>query len=157
MLLLAHVALSLYALLAGVFVVVGLCKGQRWPWWTATFLASSIGTSASGYLFHSQTFGPPQIVGVVSLVALALAAFALYVRGLTGPWRVTYVTMAVIAFYLNAFVGVVQAFDKVSFLHAFAPNGSGAVFALAQVALLAIFALVGWRAVQRFHPSVNRL
>ncbi len=153
MLLLAHVALSLYALLAGVFVVIGLFKGQRLPLWTATFLASSIATSASGYLFHSQAFGPPQIVGVVSLVALALAVFAFYVRGLTGPWRITYVTTAVLAFYLNAFVGVVQAFDKIPFLHAFAPKGSGPVFALAQVALFTLFVLVGWKAVKRFHPE----
>ena len=153
MLLLAHVALSLYALLAGVLVVVGLLKSQRSPAWTASFLATSIATSASGYLFHSQSFGPPQIVGVVSLVALALAVFALYVRGLTGPWRITYVTAAVLAFYLNAFVGVVQAFDKIPLLHAFAPKGSGPVFALAQVALLTLFALLGWRAVNRFRPE----
>ena len=153
MLLLIHVALSLYALLAGVFVVVDLLKGRRSQLWTATFLAATIGTSATGYFFHSKTFGPPQVVGVVSLIALALAVFALYVRDLTGPWRITYVTTAVLAFYLNAFVGVVQAFDKIPFLHALAPKGSGPVFALAQVALLTLFVLLGFRAVKRFRPE----
>lgn len=153
MLLLIHVTLSLYALLAGVFVVAHLLQGRRSHLWTATFLASTILTSVTGYFFHSSTFGPPQIVGVVSLIALALAVFALYVHDLKGPWRVTYVTTAVLAFYLNAFVGLVQAFDKIPFLHVLAPKGSGPVFALAQVALLTAFVVIGFRAVKRFRPE----
>ena len=150
MLLLVHVALILYALLAGVFVVIGFLNGGRSQLWTASFLAATILTSVTGYFFPSSTFGPPQIVGVVSLIALAVAVFAFYVRHLTGPWRITYVTTAVLAFYLNAFVGVVQAFDKIAFLHVLAPKGSGPAFALAQIALLALFVFLGFRAAKRF-------
>ncbi len=153
MLLLVHVALSLYALFAGALVVIGLLKNRDQQGWTATFLGASIATSASGYLFDARAFGPPQIVGVVSLLALVVAVFALYVRRLAGPWRPTYVITTLLAFYLNAFVGVVQAFDKIPPLHALAPNGSGPVFAVAQTALLAVFVLLGFRAVKRFRPE----
>ena len=153
MLLFLHVAVSIVGLLTGVLVVSGLLRNQRLEGWTAVFLATTFATSASGYLFHSHMIGPPQIVGGVSLVTLGLALYALYVRRLAGPWRITYVVSAVLAFYLNAFVGVVQAFDKVALLHALAPKGSGPVFALAQVALFALFGGLGFRAVKRFHPE----
>ena len=43
---------------------------------------------------------------------------------------------ALFALYLNVFVGVVQAFQKVSFLHPLAPNGSEPPFAIAQALVL---------------------
>jgi len=150
MLLFIHVALSLYALVAGVLVTRDLMKARRSEPLTASYLATSFATSASGYLFHSQSFGPPQIVGLVSLAAIAVAVVALYVRKLAGPWCISYVITALLAFYLNAFVGVVQAFDKIPFLHALAPKGSGPVFAIAQAVLFGVFVVLGFRAVKRF-------
>jgi hypothetical protein len=154
MLLFLHVAVSIVGLFSGVVVVSGLLKNKPLPLWTAVFLASTFATSASGYLFPSHTIGPPQIVGGVSLVTLVLAGFAYYARRLVGRWRTTYVVSAVLAFYLNAFVGVVQAFDKIPFLHPLAPHGSGPVFALAQVALFTLFGALGFRARARFHPKL---
>ena len=61
-------------------------------------------------------FGPPDIVGAISLVVLALALVGLYVRHLNGVWRPIYVISAVLSLDLNAFVGVVQAFNKLTFL-----------------------------------------
>jgi len=61
---------------------------------------------------------PSYIIGVVSLVVLAVAILARYGRRLRGAWRPIYVICAAIALYLNVFVAAVQAFLKVSALHA---------------------------------------
>jgi hypothetical protein len=76
----------------------------------------------------------------------------IYTFHLAGPWRWIYVVGAAIALYLNVFVGVVQAFQKVSFLQPLAPTQSEAPFLVAQVAVLAIFLAAGVLAVRRFQP-----
>ena len=68
--------------------------------------------------FPFETFGPSEIVGVISLVVLA----ALHVYKLAGAWRWIYVATALVALYLNVFVGVVQTFQKVPFFNALAPT-----------------------------------
>ena len=81
--------------------------------WTALFLASTIATSATGFLFHSKTFGPPHVVGVISLMVLAIGLLALYGLHLARNWRGTYVFCALAALYFNVFVAVAQAFERV--------------------------------------------
>jgi hypothetical protein len=113
-------------------------------------------TSVTGFLFHSTSFGPPQVVGVLSLVVLAAAIPALYVFHLAGIWRVVYIVGATIALYFNAFVGVVQAFQKLPFLQPLAPTQSEPPFLVAQIAVLAIFIVLGFLALKRFHPQAPR-
>jgi hypothetical protein len=91
-------------------------------------------------------------MGVICLVVLAIAIFALYVRHLAGAWRWVYVTSALFALYLNVFVGVVQAFQKLPGLHELAPQGSEPPFAVAQVLVLALFVWLGIVSVKRFRP-----
>ena len=83
---------------------------------------------------------------------LAVALWALYGAGLIGPWRWIYAVCAVAAVYFNVFVGVVQAFDKIPPLHAFAPTGAGPVFGATQGVVLLVFVVLGWRAVKSFRP-----
>jgi len=147
-----HVALSVVGLLSGVIVVLGLLNGWRLPGWTALFLVTTIATSATGFLFHSPSFGPPQVVGVISLIVLAAAVAAQYIYHLAGRWRVVYVVTAVLAFYLNAFVGVAQAFQKIPLLHGLAPTGSEPPFLVAQAAVLALFVVIAVLSLKRFHP-----
>ena len=87
------------------------------------------------------------------LVVLAVALAALYAFHLSGAWRSVYVITAVLALYLNVFVGVVQAFQKLPFLQALAPTQSEPPFAVAHLAVLAVFAVLGYLAVRRFHPD----
>jgi hypothetical protein len=56
------------------------------------------------------------------------------------------------ALYLNIFVGVVQAFQKLPFLQALAPTQAEPPFQITQLAVLAIFIVLGVVAVVRFHP-----
>jgi hypothetical protein len=62
----------------------------------------------------------------------------------------TYVITAVIALYLNVFVGVVQSFEKVPALKALAPTQSEAPFKVAQLVVLVCFIALGILAAMRF-------
>jgi hypothetical protein len=148
-----HVVLSLIGIATGLVVVFGMLNARRCTAWTALFLATTVATSVTGFMFPSSGFDPAQKVGVVSLLTLAVTILALYVYQLAGAWRWIYVVGAVLALYLNAFVGVVQAFQKVPFLHALAPKGSEPPFFIAQGLVLAIFVILGIMAVNRFRPG----
>jgi hypothetical protein len=86
-----------------------------------------------------------------TLVVLAVAIVALYFFRLAGPWRRIYIVGAVLALYLNVFVAVVQAFQKLPPLAALAPTQSEPPFLIAQLVVMAIFIVLGVVAVKRFH------
>jgi hypothetical protein len=148
---LLHVVLSLIGIGAGIIVCIALCVSRGLPGWTALFLLTTVATSVTGFMFPSTNFGPPQIVGVISLLALAIAISARYLYHLRGPWRWIYVVTAVLSLYLNVFVGVVQAFDKLPSLHVLAPTGTETPFKIAQLIVLAIFFALGVIAIRRYH------
>ena len=148
-----HVLISLVGIVSGFVVLAGLWAAKRLPGWTELFLATTIATSATGFLFHSKAFGPPHIVGVISLVVLAITVFARYKSALVGAARWVYVVGAVLALYFNVFVAVAQAFDKIPALHALAPTGSEPPFAIAQGIVLLLFIASGYSAVRKFHPG----
>jgi hypothetical protein len=124
----------------------GLLVGQR-------FFATTVLTSVTGFFFHSASFGPPHVIAVISLAILAAAIVALYVFRLVGFWRWIYVSGAVAALYLNVFVVVVQAFQKLPLLQPLAPTQSEPPFVVAQVIVLVIFVALGIGAVKSFFPN----
>ena len=97
----------------------------------------------------------PHIVGVISLVILAIAIFALYSRHLGGSWRWIYVVTAVASLYLNVFVLVVQSFLKLPPLKALAPTQSEPPFVVVQGIVLVLFIGLGFWALRAFHPLAN--
>ena len=148
-----HVVLSLIGIFSGIIVLFGLLSANRFTDWTVLFLVSTVLTSVTGFFFHSAHVRPSHVVGVISLVVLAVSVVARYVYRLAGPWRWIYVGGAVLALYLIVFVGVVQAFQKLPFLSRLAPTQSEPPFFVAQVIVMAIFVLLGIRAVMRFRPA----
>ena len=148
-----HVVLSLIGIVSGLIVLFGMFSANRLTDWTALFLVSTVLTSVTGFFFPVDHLLPSHIVGIISLVVLAIAILARYVYRLAGPWRWIYVGGAVLALYLNVFVGVVQAFQKLPFLSRLAPTQSEPPFFVAQVIVMAIFVLLGIRAVMRFRPT----
>ena len=148
-----HVALSLVGIASGLLVLFGMLGGRKYAGLTALFLSATVLTSVTGFLFPFVQFGPSHIVGVISLVVLAAALAALYGYGLEGAWRWIYVIGATVALYLNVFVGIVQAFQKLSFLQPLAPTQSEPTFIVAQVAVLVIFVGLGAVALKSFHPA----
>ena len=148
-----HVVISLIGIVSGAFVLFDMLRNKRADGWTALFLATTVLTSVTGFFFHSTSFGPPHVVGVISLVVLGAAILALYVFRLAGLWRWMYIIGATMALYLNCFVGVVQAFQKLAFLQPLAPTQSEPPFLIAQIAVMVIFVVVGFLALRRFHPA----
>jgi hypothetical protein len=152
---LLHVVISLVGIGAGLLVLYGLITSRRFSGWTAIFLATTILTSVTGFLFPFERVLPSHIFGVISLVLLAIAVVALYGYRLAGRARWIYVASAVAALYLNVFVGVVQSFLKVSFLQPLAPTQSELPFIVAQGLTLVAFAVLGFVAVRGFRPDVR--
>jgi hypothetical protein len=147
-----HVVVSLFAILAGTVVVARMLGGRSAPRWTALYLAATLFTSASGFFFQSSGVMPSHVFGVLSLIVLAPAVAGLYVFRLAGPWRWIYIVGALIAFYLNVFVAVVQAFQKLPALQPLAPTQSEPPFLATQLVVLVLFVALGVVAVRRFHP-----
>ena len=147
---LVHLAISLAAILTGLAVLAAMLKGRMPVTMTGIFLALTVLTSVTGFLFHNTTITPGMIVGAISLLVLAVALFALYGRHLAGRWRTAFVVTATFALYLNVFVLVIQSFIKIPALHGLAPSipPSGPVFGAVQVIVLIGFLLAGWRAVK---------
>ena len=63
-----HVVISLVGIASGLVVLFGLLNGKLVDRWTATFLVSTILTSATGYLFPVHRLLPSHVVGGISLV-----------------------------------------------------------------------------------------
>jgi hypothetical protein len=150
-----HVVISLIAIACGIIVMFGLLGSNRMPGLTAIFLLFTILTSVTGFLFPFEKLLPSHMVGILSLVLLAIALIALYGMKLSGAWRWIYVVTAMVSLYLNVFVLVIQAFLKVPALTALAPGNppSGPVFAVVQGIVLVFFVVVIIGAVRRFRPA----
>jgi len=145
-----HVLISLAGIFSGF---VGLLAAKRLNGWTALFLATTVATSVTGFFFPFHGFTPAIGVGIISLLVLSIAIFARYPRQLAGHWRWIYVVTAMIALYLNVFVGIVQGFEKVPVLKALAPTQSEPPFKLTQLVVLALFVVLAIVAVIRFRSE----
>jgi hypothetical protein len=149
---LLHVVVSLLGIATGLVVVAGMLGSQRRDGWTALFLAATVLTSVSGFFFPREQLLPSHIVGALTLIVLAVATVGLYNYRLAGPWRWIYVVTALLAFYFNVFVGVVQAFQKVAFLSARAPTQADPPFVFTQLIVLVAFVATAIVALRSFHP-----
>ncbi len=153
---LVHVIISLVGIASGLVVMFGLVGGKRFDAWTALFLATTVATSVTGFGFPFHKVTPAIVVGILSLVLLALSILGRSVFHLAGGWRRTYVITAVIALYFNVFVLIVQSFEKAPALRKLAPTQSEPPFLIAQVIVLVLFVVIGIRAVKGFHePAVS--
>jgi hypothetical protein len=149
-----HTLISLVGIFTGLVVLFhGYLGGRHLPRWTAWFLATTVLTSATGFLLPVAHFMPSDAVGILSLLILAVTLFALYSRHLQGGWRRAYVFTAVTALYLNVFVLVAQLFNKVPDLKALAPTQTEPPFKAAQGVVLVAFIVLGALAASRFHPG----
>jgi hypothetical protein len=145
-----HVLISLIGIFSGLVVVFGLLNARRLNGWTAVFLGTTVATSVTGYMFPVHKLMPSHIVGLISLVVLAIAIFAFYKRQLAGGWRRTYVITAIIGLYLNVFVLIVQLFEKIPALKTLAPTQSEPPFKITQLAVVVLFVVLGILATKRF-------
>ena len=68
-----HVAISLIGIVSGLIVLFGMLRARRLPGWTALFLATTVLTSVTGFMFPINGLTPAIVVGVISIVILAIA------------------------------------------------------------------------------------
>src|ERR1700720_2655818 len=151
----AHVIISLIGIVAGIIVMFGLLGSNKMPGLTAIFLLFTILTSATGFLFPFEKLLPSHMIGILSLVLLAIACIALYGMKLSGAWRWIYAVTALLSLYFNVFVLVIQSFLKIPALTAVAPGNppSGPVFGVVQGIVLVFFILMIIGAIRRFRPA----
>jgi len=149
-----HTAISLIAIASGLIVLAGMLRARRLPGWTAVFLVTTILTSVTGFMFPINGLTPAIVFGLISIVILAIALAALYLKHLSGAWRWIYVTTALVALYLNVFVLIVQSFQKLPALQKLAPTQSEPPFLIAQAAALIAFLILGAMAARKFRPDL---
>lgn len=145
-----HIAVSLVGIGSGFVVMSGLLNSKRLDGWTILFLITTAATSVTGFLFPFHGVTPGIVVGILSIIVLAIAILARYSFHLAGHWRTTYVVTAAIALYFNVFVLIAQLFQKVPQLKALAPTQSEPPFQVTQLVVLALFVLLGIRASIKF-------
>jgi hypothetical protein len=148
-----HVLISFLGIGSGAAVMYGFFRGHRLNGLTVFFLVTTVLTSVTGFGFPFTQLLPSHILGILSLIALAIAIGARYGGKMQGASRWIYVVTASISLYFNVFVLVAQSFEKVPGLHALAPTQKEPPFAIAQGVVLVLFIALTVMAVKRFHPE----
>lgn len=148
---LVHVLLSVVGIVAGLVLLGGCVAGKRLDRWAALFLLTTTLTNVTGFGFPFVRLLPSHVVGGISLVLLPVVAFALYRKDAAGGWRRVFVVGSAVTLYLNVFVLIAQLFAKVPAMQALAPTQSEPPFAVTQVAVLALFVVLGRAAQRGFH------
>jgi hypothetical protein len=147
---LLHITVSLLAIASGIATLCGLLAGRLYGFWNFLFLITASLTSITGFAFPNSHITPGIVVGILSLIALAIAAIALRVRQLNGVSRSMFVVSTVVALYFNLFVLIAQLFRHVQLFKEIDPTGTGPAFAASQLLLLVAFIWLGIAAVMRF-------
>ena len=148
-----HTLISLAGIVTGFVVMKGIFANERMDRMTGWFLALTILTSATGFILPATKILPSHIVGVLSLVILAICCYARYSKRMSGKWRAAYLATAIMAQYFNVFVLVAQLFLKVPALHELAPEGKEPPFAIAQGVVLLAFIAAGVLSLKRSRPT----
>jgi hypothetical protein len=145
-----HVFISLVAIAAGLLVFFAMIGGKEFRVVTKLFLITTALTSLTGFLFPFKGVTPGIVIGILSLIVLALAFVAQRRMAGSSSWRGVYVIASAFALYFNFFVLVVQSFEKIPALHALAPTGSETPFKVVQLVSLLIFISLTTMAFRRF-------
>jgi hypothetical protein len=150
---LIHVVLSLVGIFAGLIVAGGFVAGKRLDGWTGVFLVSTVLTNATGFGFPFVSLLPSHIVGVISLIVLAVVIVARYWKHLAGRWHGVFVVGSVLALYLNVFVLLAQLFLRLPALIVAAPTQKEPPFLVTQLIVLALFIWLGQAARRGYRAT----
>jgi hypothetical protein len=145
-----HTVISVAALLLGLVAIGGLLGGKSVASVDLPYLLTSIAASITGFGFPFEKLLPSHIVGILSLIALAVAVYARTGARLD-TWRRSYAVSMSISVYFLVFVSVAQSFGKVPVLHAAAPTLAEPPFVAVQAGVLILFVLLGIGAA-RIYP-----
>ena len=152
-----HVFISLVAIAAGFIVIFAMIGGLKFRVVTKLFWVTTALTSLTGFLFPFKGITPAIVLGILSLIVLALTIVAQRRINQSSSWRGTYVIASAIALYFNFFVLVVQSFQKIPMLHVLAPTQSETPFKIAQLITLLTFISLTTLAFRRFRIAELRI
>jgi len=79
-----HVVITLIAMAAGLIAIFGMIGNNRMDSITAIFLLFTVLTSVTGFLFPIVKLTPALILGIMSIVVLAIALAARYLYAMHG-------------------------------------------------------------------------
>lgn len=150
---LVHIVISLAGIIAGLVVLGGWLAARHYRGLTHFFLLTTALTSVTGFFFPFKGFTPAYAVGGISIVLLAIAIYAFYVRKLAGRWQIAYLITAVTALYLNFFVLVAQLFAKTPALKALAPTQTEPAFGATQGLVFLAFMALSVVAIRKFRAA----
>lgn len=139
-----HVLISLIGIVSGLVVLFGFFFGRFSRLWTFVFLGATIATSITGFFFPIKGITPGIVLGILSLILLAVA-IAAYRK----HWTKTFVITCAAAEFFNVLVLIVQSFGKIGPLHVLAPKGSEPIVALTQGLALVFFAALAILDIRR--------
>lgn len=144
-----HVVLSLLGIASGLVVLLRPSASPKAWGLTMLFLVTTLASSVTGllYLTAFPRFGMGHGIGVASLLIGGPTLLALYRHRLAGSWGRAYVAGATSLLYLNAFIGVWQAFGKIDFLAALPATTLGSPLLLAHLLLIAACLWLGMHAL----------
>ena len=142
---LLHVIISLIGIVAGLIVVFGFLKPGKPGLMNTTFLAFTILTDITGYIFFPFHGVTPAIkLGAISLMVLIVAVIALRKKR-----TMTYIVAATLAEFFNVLVLIVQSFEKIPALHKFAPTGKEPIVGIMQAVVLVFFIVLAVIAIRK--------
>lgn len=131
-----HVAISLIGIVTGLVALPLLALGRKPGALHITFLATTLATTLTGFLFPFGGITPALITGAVSTLVLAIAIGSFLRWETSRQATLVYAVSATVALYLNLFVLVVQSFLKIPSLNALAPTGTEPAFLVGQILVL---------------------
>ncbi len=144
-----HVIITLLGIATGLIAFIAAARGVWLQRWHDGFLLTTILTSVTGFLFPFKGVTPAIVVGILSMVILIVACVMLYQLKLKGWARLVYMVTGMIALYFNLLVLVIQSFQKIPFLNAFAPAGNEPPFIVVQGVVLLGSIVLGFLASRR--------
>jgi uncharacterized membrane protein len=148
-----HVLVSLMGIAAGLLALFGMLGGKLYRLLTMLFLVTTVLTSVSGFLFPIDRMTPGIILGILSMIVLLPAIWALYIGKLEGAWRGTYVITSTLALWFNFFVLIAQSFAKIPPLRAIAPSQASPAFGITEGVVLIVFLWLAVRAFKGFRRA----
>ena len=148
-----HTLISIIAIIVGAFAIRDLFRARASSTSLTAFIVLAIATSATGFILPLNGVSPAVVISIVALIILAAVLLSRGRLQDSRSARWVYVGGLVASEYLLIFVGVVQAFVKVSPLTVLAPTQSEPPFAVAQGIVLVAFVLVGVLALRAFRPQ----
>ncbi|HTR88032.1 MAG TPA: hypothetical protein VMI56_26350 [Reyranella sp.] len=149
-----HVLISLVAIIAGLALLRRIIDHRPFGGWNRVFMVTIVATCLTGFLFPFHHMTPGIVLGILTLLVLALAVYALEVKLLMGRWAAVYVYSVVAALYFDFFVAIVQSFQKIPYLRVRAPTQTEPPFLITQLVILVVLVLVGFFAQRRFRRTL---